>query len=154
MAISLSSPVTGATVTGLTTPTYTTAVDQPPNNYSKQWMVTAKGGTQTNVDVHSASRPFTFTASRPSSIKILANVDSNNVLRAVPVNTYTFRTRKGVTPLSGQMSRLSQGVTSFSVPAGSDTADPNNLAANVSFHIGCLWQQSSGVSDTLLSGSI
>lgn len=154
MAISLSSPVTGATVSGLTSPTYTVAVDQPPNAYSKQYAVTALGGTQTNVDVSSASRPFTFTFSRPSNVRVLAAVDPTNVLRVVPVNTYTARTRKGVTPLAGQMSRLFQVVTTFGVPAGSDLADPNNLAAGVSLHVGALTQQASGIVDSLKSASI
>ena len=62
MAISLTSPITGAAVTGLTSPTYTVAVDTPPNTWSKQWAVTALGGTQTGVDTSSsASRPFTLT---------------------------------------------------------------------------------------------
>lgn len=154
MAISLSSPVTGATVTGLTSPTYTVAADQPPNAFSKQWAVTALGGTQTSVDASSASRPFTFTFSRPSNVRILAAVDPTNVLRAVPINTYTARTRKGVTPLAGQMSRLFQSVSQFGVPAGSDLADPNNIAAGVSFHVGTLSQQASGIVDSLKSGSI
>lgn len=154
MAISLSSPVTGATVTGLTSPTYTVAVDQAPNSFSKQWSVTALGGTQTNVDVSSASRPFTFTFQRPQNVRILASVDATNVLRAVPINTYVGRTRKGVTPLAGQMARLYQVVTSFGVPAGSDIADPNNLAAGTSFHIGCLSQVASGIVDSLKSASI
>ncbi len=154
MAISLSTPVTGATASGLTSPTYTVAADQAPNAFSKQWAVTATGGTQTGVDVSSASRPFTFTFSRPANVKVLAAVDVTNVLRVVPINTYTARTRKGVTPLAGQMSRLFQVVTNFGVPAGSDLADPNNLAAGVSLHIGALSQVSSGIVDSLKSGSI
>jgi hypothetical protein len=154
MAISLSSPVTGAAATGLTSPTYTVAVDQPPNAYSKQWAVTALGGTQTNVDISSASRPFTFTFGRPANVKVLAAVDVTNVLRVVPINTYTARTRKGVTPLAGQMSRMFQVVTNFGVPAGSDLADAVNLAAGCSLHIGALSQLSSGIVDSLKSASI
>lgn len=154
MAISLSSPVTGATVAGLTSPTYTVLADQPPNAYSKQWYVSALGGTQTSVDASSASRPFTFTFSRPANVRILAAVDTTGVVRVVPVNHYTARTRKGVTPLAGQMSRLSQVVTDFGVVAGSDLADPNNVGAAVSMHIGALWQLSSGIADTLKTASL
>lgn len=154
MAISLSSPVTGAAVTGLTSPTYTVAADQAPNTYSKQWYVSALGGTQTGVDVSSASRPFTFTFSRPANVRVLAAVDVTNVVRVVPINTYTARTRKGVTPLAGQMSRLMQVVTTFGVVAGSDLADPNNIAAPVSMHVGALSQLASGIVDTLKSASL
>lgn len=52
MTISLTTPVTGAAQTGLTSPTYTHVVDTPPNAYTKQYAVTALGGTQTGVDVH------------------------------------------------------------------------------------------------------
>lgn len=154
MAISLTSPVTGSSATGLTSPTFTVAVDQPPNAYSKQWAVTALGGTQPNVTTSSASRPFTFTFSRPSNVRVLAAVDPTNVLRVIPINTYTARTRKGVTPLAGQMSRLMQIVTTFAVPAGADLADPTNLAAAVSLHLGASSQQSSGIVDSLISASI
>lgn len=152
MAISPSSPVSGATVPGLTSPTYTLTADKAPNAYSSQWAVTAKGGTQTNVDTSSASRPFTFTFQRPANVRILAAVDQNNVLRVVPVNNYVARTRKGVTPLAGQMSRIMMIETSFGVPAGSDLADPDNLAAGVSLHVGLLSQMSSGIVDTLKTG--
>jgi hypothetical protein len=52
------------------------------------------------------------------------------------------------------MSRLFQSVTQFGVPAGSDLADPNNIAAGVSMHVGALSQQAAGIVDSLKSGSI
>jgi hypothetical protein len=150
MSVSLTTPVTGAAVTGFTAPTYTVAVDTPPNTWSKQWAVTAIGGTQTGADTSSAaSRPWTITAYRPSSIKTLNAIDTTGVLRVVGFNTYGVLTRKGMTPLAGQASRTAQMRSEFSIPAGADTADVPNIKAAVSSHIGVLNQQSAGLADTL-----
>jgi len=153
MAIAISSPVTGSTVPGFTSPTYTVAVDTPPNTWSKQWAVTAVGGMQSGVDTaSSASRPFTLTAYRPQSLKTLNAVDVTGVVRSVGVNTYGLLLRKGMTPLSGQASRTGMFRAEFGVPAGADTADQPNIKAAVSAFIGALNQQSSGIADTLLTG--
>jgi len=154
MAVSLSSPVTGAPVTGFTTPTYTVAADQAPDaSNGKQWYVSALGGTQTGATVHSVASPFTGTMTRP---KVFRNLGKANpvtaVIADVPRNVYGFLTRKGMTPLAGQPYVVGLNRTYFEVPAGVDTADAPNLKAGVSFHIGCLWQQSSGIADSLLTG--
>jgi hypothetical protein len=150
MAISLTSPITGAAVTGFTTPTYTISVDTPPNTWSKQWAVTAIGGTQTGADTSSAaSRPWTLTAYRPASVKSLNAVDSTGVLRVVPFNTYGLLLRKGMTPLAGQASKTAQFRAEFAVPAGADSADIPNIKAAVSSFVGALSQQSAGIADTL-----
>jgi len=41
MTFALSSPVTGAAQTGLTSPTYTVTADTPPDANAKQYAVTA-----------------------------------------------------------------------------------------------------------------
>ncbi len=153
MAISLTSPITGAAVTGLTSPTYTIAVDTPPNTWSKQWAVTALGGTQTGVDTSSsASRPFTITCYRPQSLKTLNTVDSTGVVRVVGFNTYGLLLRKGMTPLAGQASKTAQFRAEASVPAGADTADQPNINAATSAFIGALWQSADGFATTLRTG--
>lgn len=153
MAISLTSPITGSAITGFTAPTYTVASDTPPNAWSKQWAVTAIGGTQAGVDSAStASRPWTLTAYRPQNIRVLNAVDSNNQLRQVAMNEYGLLERKGMTPLAGQASKTALFRGSFAVPAGSDTADQANIKGAVSCFIGALNQQSNGIADTLITG--
>lgn len=155
MAISLSSPVTGATVTGLTSPTYSVAVDQPPNSYSKQWYVSAIGGTQTGVDLSStANKPWTFTFSRPASIKTLNAVDVSGVVRSVGYNVYEMLMRRGFLPLAGQAVRVSNWKAQFPILVGSDAADAANIRAGVSSFIGVLNQQANGLSDSFISGSL
>lgn len=153
MSFNPSSPVAGGPQAGLTSPTYTLAVDTPPAYNAKQYAVTALGGTQPGVDVHSITRPFTLTQFRPSSPKILGRMNPvTGVISDVPVNTYTTLTRKGVTPLAGQASRVAQAKTDLLIPAGSDVADQSNLRAMLSLHFGAIWQQSGGIGDLVITG--
>lgn len=156
MSFTLSSPVTGGAQTGLTSPTYTLAADTAPTNAGKQYAVTALGGTQTGVDTSSTpSKPFTITLSRPATLRTLAAVDPvTGALRSVPRNVYTIRTRKGVIPLVGQAAVPMQIVTTIEVPAGADSADPANIRAALSLHIGSLNQASASVGDTSVTGVI
>jgi len=154
---SLTTPVTGAAIAAFTSPTYTVAVDTvPPTVAAKAWTVTAIGGTQAGVDASSsASKPWNCVFSRPPQIKYLSAIDPNSgQLRAVPINEYRFTSNKGVLPLAGQPARAMKIVTSFGQVAGSDLADAANVKAGVSFHVGCLAQQSSGIADSLLTASI
>jgi len=154
MTVSVTSPVTGSAIASFTSPTYTVVADTPPNASSKQYAVTAIGGTQAGVDASgTASKPWTVTISRPPNIKALTTIDpSTGQLRSVPINEYSVLTRKGLTPLSGQPAKTALFRSTFGVPAGADTADLPNIKAGVSFHIGTLNQVSSGLADTLGSG--
>jgi hypothetical protein len=155
MSISLSSPVTGATVTGLTSPTYSVAVDQAPNSYSKQWYVSGIGGTQTSVDASStASKPWTFTFTRPPVLKSLNTVDVTGVLRQVGFNNWEYLMRKGMIPLSGQAPRVCNWRSTLPVLVGADSADSANIRAAVSSYVGVLNQQASGLADSMVTGSL
>jgi len=155
MTISVSSPVTGATVTGLTSPTYSVVADQPPNAYSKQWYVSAIGGTQASVDSAStASKPWTFTFTRPAVLKALNAVDVTGVLRQVGYNTYEYLMRRGLLPQTGQAPRVCNWRSSFPVLVGADVADSANIRAAVSSYVGVLNQQASGLADSMITGSL
>jgi len=155
MSISLTSPVTGSAQTGFTSPTYTVVADTAPGTNGKQWAVSALGGTQALVRVHSASDPFTITFERPATIRQAPIVNPvTGVVGNVPRNTYKVRTRKGVIPVTGQNPQVFLQTTVCDVPAGADLADPANVRAGSSLHIGSSWQQSAGWGDTLLSAVI
>lgn len=155
MAFSPSSPVTGASQTGFTSPTYTVVSDTAPDVNGKQYAVTALGGTQAGVTSHSVSSPFTFTFWRPKSFKTLGPVDpSTGELRNVPMNVWKMIIRKGVTPLAGQSTRNAMISITTEIPAGADTADPANIRALHSFAIGVLSQQAAGIGDTVVSGVV
>lgn len=152
MTFALTSPITGTAQTNLTSPTYTLTADTPPNVNAKQWVVSALGGTQTGVTAHSVAAPFSVSMFRPQNPQVLAPVNSAGVLTRVPVNTYKVITRKGVLPLAGQAYKNLLITTVIEVPAGSDTADPANIRAALSAHIGALSQQSAGIGDTTVQG--
>lgn len=148
-----SSPVTGGAQTGLTSPTYTLTADLAPSNVGEQFAVTALGGTQTGVEAHSVSSPFTLTMERPAQFRQIGPVNpSTGVVSNVPRNTFKIRVRKGVEPLSGQSHQNLVAELKISVPAGADTADPESIRAAMSLLFGTLWAESSDLGDTLIDG--
>lgn len=155
MTINSDGVITGQAQTGLASPTYTTTADVAPSANGKQWAITALGGTQTNVDSHSVSKPFTVTAFKPSVMRQLGTPNPvTGVVTSVPRNTYKIITRKGVNPLSGQPNATMLVTTSIEVPAGSDTVDPEDVRAALSLHFGFLVENSAGIGDTCVSGVI
>jgi hypothetical protein len=155
MSWTLTTPITGAAQTGFTSPTYTHVADVAPDINGKQVAITALGGTQAGVTAHSVASPFTITFVRPKVFRVLGKPNPvTGLVKDVPRNTYKTITRKGVLPLAGQPYANLQITTIVEVPAGSDTADPANLRAALSAHIGALSQQSAGVGDTTVSGVI
>lgn len=155
MPLSPASPITGAPGTGLTSPTYTVTADAPPAPNSKQWYVSALGGTQTGVTVSSVDKPFTFTVYKPQTFRRLIAVNPvTGVLPSVGRNVHTLLTRKGALPLAGQQSQLILIKTEVSIPVGCEANDFPALAAAMSGHIGLLWDQSNEWGDALAAGSI
>jgi hypothetical protein len=85
MTVSVTSPVTGSAQTGLTSPTFTLTTDVAPDVNGKQWVVTALGGTQTGVSVHSVASPFSLTFWRPKISRILGQPNINTgIIANVP----------------------------------------------------------------------
>jgi len=155
MTMSLTSPVTGAAQTGFTSPTYTLTSDIAPSPNGKQYAVTGLGGTQTGVDAHSASKPFTISVFKPQQIKTLPAANPiTGIIKAVPVNTYKVITRKGAVPAVNQISQIARITTVIDVPAGTDTYEPEELRAMLSAHIGGLTQMSAELGNTLVTGII
>jgi len=155
MSFAPTSPITGATVAGLTSPTYTIVTDVAPSINGKQYAVTALGGTQTNVDVNTVSKPFSISFFRPAVLKVLPQASPvTGVIKSVPMNTYKLITRKGVQPAANQSAMTARITTVIEVPAGSDTYEPEDLRALISSHFGVGSQQASGIADTIVSGVI
>lgn len=155
MSFTPSSPVTGAAVTGLTTPTYTLVADIAPNQNGKQYAVSALGGTQTGVDVNTVSKPFTLTFFRPPVLRVLPQANPvTGIIRDVPMNVYKLITRKGASPAVNQNPIVARITTTIEVPAGTDTYEPEELRAMLSLHAGTIWAQASGIADTVVSGVI
>lgn len=155
MAFAPTSPITGSSQTGLTSPTYSIMADSAPDVNGKQYYIAALGGTQPSVLAHTVAAPFTVSMFRPKALKTLNPVNPvTGVLRSVPMNTYKVITRKGVLPLAGQSYKTAVLKTEFDVPAGSDLADPISLRAAISAHIGLLTQISASLGDSVLTGTL
>lgn len=153
MSFAPASPVTGAAVTGLTTPTYTIVTDVAPNVNGKQYAVTALGGTQTGVDVNTVSKPFSVTFFRPAVLRTLPQANPvTGIIKNVPVNTYKLITRKGALPSASQTAMVARITTIIEVPAGTDTYEPEEIRAMISAHFGVGWAQADGISQTVLTG--
>lgn len=153
MSFNPSSPVTGAAVAGLTSPTYTLTTDVAPNINGKQYAVSALGGTQTGVDVNTVSKPFSVTFFRPSTLRALPQANPlTGVIKNVPINTYKLITRKGAAPSANQAPMTARITTIIEVPAGTDTYEPEDLRAMLSLHFGVGYAQASGISDTIVTG--
>lgn len=155
MSFNPASPVTGAAVAGLTSPTYTLTTDVAPNINGKQFAITALGGTQTGVDTNTVSKPFSVSFFRPAVLRTLPQANPvTGIIKNVPVNTYKLITRKGVLPAANQVAINARITTIIEVPAGSDTYEPEDLRAMISNHFGVGWAQASGIADTVVSGII
>lgn len=153
MTVNVTSPVTGSAQTGFTAPTYTLTTDIAPDINGKQWAVTALGGTQTGVTVHSASSPFTISVFRPKVYKALGTPNpTTGVISNVPKNTYKFIVRKGMVPLTGQNPQVMVATLTMDVPAGADTASPAEIRGALSALIGSVTQISAGLGDTEVTG--
>jgi hypothetical protein len=152
MTVSLTTPVTGSAQTGFTSPTYTVVIDTPPNAYSKQWAVTALGGTQANVDVHGASKPFTITFQKPATVRSAPVPNpTTGVMGNSPRNTYSVLVRKGAVPGTNQNPQTMVLRCDFGVIAGTDLVEPEDIRAALSLLIGSLSQQSAGLGDLLVT---
>lgn len=134
MSLNPTSPLTGVAITGLTNPTYSIADDVTENGYAKQWYVTALGGTQTGVNIHSISDPFTLRTQRPANLAAVKLNSAGLVLGTVPKNTFKSVVRKGVLVAVGSARREVATLRLLEdIPAGCEVADPLAVAAMYSF---------------------
>lgn len=152
MTWSPDSSITGGTVTGLTSPTYTLADDTAPVVNAKQKTCTALGGTQGSASANTASRPFTATFYKPAAIKPLPTANAITGLRGqVPNNQYKLIVRKGGYAEADVPVTAIVRLT-IDVPAGMETYNADEIRALVSFLVGVLNEESADLADTLLTG--
>jgi hypothetical protein len=153
MAFSPSSPVTGTAQTGLTSPTYTLTADQPPVSHSKQYAVTALGGTQTGVEVHAMSQPFTLAMFRPAVPKTIGVPNpADGVIRNIPRNVSKVIVRKGVNVAADQAPVTAVFTLTCDIPAGADVYDPESVRAALSCLFGACSSTSAGIGDSVVNG--
>lgn len=157
MSLNPSSPITGAAVTGLTSPTYTYTEDSTDQN-SRKFVVTALGGTQTGVEVHSIGSPFFLQVSRQPQLKSLPKPNNLGIYPSIPVNEFRIKGVKGAT-VNGSVAGVSSETLCtldcrLRVPAGVElsTNDPEELKALLSFLCGFMFSNASGIYDLASTG--
>lgn len=155
MAFSPSSPVTGGPQTGFTSPTYTLVLDSPPDLNAKQYYVSAIGGTQVGVTVHSAGNPFTVSMFKPKVYKALGSPNpSTGIVSNVPTNTWKTILRKGAVPAAGQPIKPIILTLVQELPAGVENYSPAELRAAYSALFGIVWGNSAALGDTVIQGVV
>jgi hypothetical protein len=146
------SSITGAAITGLTNPTYTLASDLAPDSNSRQYVITALGGTQTDVRASTAGDPFTLTVRKQPYKSLPARNPVNGSYGNVPRNRVEMILRKGMEIDSD--GTLQTGIFRLisELPAGCEQNDVANIRAAVSFLIGLLYEEADDYDDSLISG--
>jgi len=143
--------VTGAAMTGFTSPTYTLTADTAADDNARQSAVTVIGGTQTGVGAHSVSLPFTVTETRPRTLRTLGRPNLNGLIQNVGRNTYKRIIRKGAYPLSGQPAQTLISRTEYEISAGVELNDQPNLKAMLCFEAGYVSANAIGRFDTFVN---
>lgn len=155
MTWSPDSSISGSAQTGLTTPTYTLATDLAPDANSRQYVVTALGGTQTNVRASTAGDPFTATIRKDRTYKSLpARNPVTGAYGNVPKNKTEILCRKGVYIDSDSTVQVANLRIIAELPAGSEVSDAVNIRALCSFALGLLAEESADYGDSLVTGII
>lgn len=158
MAFSPTSPITGAAVTGLTTPTMTFVEDQAPNGNQRKFVVTQLGGTQTGCEVHSNASPYYVLVTRPAQSKPLPRINpQTGQYVSVPKNEYRVQFFKGATIGSTvPQEDVILMDARFRVPAGIDLAanDTEELKTLLSFIGGFFYSNASGLYDLITTNLI
>lgn len=150
---SITSPLTGAAISGLTSPTFTFVEGKGPTLRSKQYSVSNLGGTQTGVSVHSIANPFTLTFTAPTRLRALpAPNPQTGVVKSIPTNVYKQVARKGVVPYAGAIPVPARAIHILEVPAGAETNDPTSLKSLLSMSGGAWNTTLNGIFDTAVSG--
>jgi len=153
MTVLISSPVTGAAITGLTSPTHTLTADTPPDANAKQYVVTTLGGTQTNARTHTLSDPFSITVWKPKVPKALpAKNPISNAYPSVPMNQYAVIVRKGVYIDSSNTLRQATIRLNIDIPAGADASDAVNIKSAMSLLGGVMFAEGDDFSDLVVKG--
>jgi hypothetical protein len=151
-----SSPVTGTSLSGLTTPTYTIVPDTAPGLNGKQWAVSALGGTQTGVAPNSVGAPFTATYSRPTSFRTASDgvLSAQGIIADCPTNRFKRIVRKAVNVNDEGGSAIMWIETTYHVPVNSTIADPTGVKACMSFDGGLASQDYDDWFDAIHQGTL
>jgi hypothetical protein len=155
MSTTIPATVTGVNIALLSSMVLTVAASSAPETNAKRSIVTGlTSGTAANVRFHTVSDPFDITVWAPKQPKALPAPNQNGVYPPIPMNKHAIVIRKGLRPASGVASVTSTLSIGFEVPAGAESYDSANLAAQLSAAAGWLNVLADDLYDNSLTGSV
>lgn len=148
-----SSPITGAAITShLTSPTFTVSSTSGPDVNTKAVIVTALGGTQANVGVHSVDANYSLIYSWPKVWKTIGAVVATVAGRiAAPKNRCTSTLKKSVSISTTAVDDVLVRIEVV-VPAGAALFDPNSVASAISAAAGHFYADADDIAACMISG--
>lgn len=148
-----SSPITGAPCTDyLTSPTYTVSATSGPVQNSRSAVVTALGGTQANVGVHSVDGPFQIIYTWPNPFKTVGQLVAGLFGKvSVPKNKAVLTLKKN-TSVSSEAADDTLIRIEVIVPVGSALFAPNEVAAAISCAAGVFYADADEIAKTMIAG--
>lgn len=141
MSINLVGPTAAITTNNVIAGTYTFAEDMANDNRTRVYVVSAIGGTQTGVNLHTVDAPKQVMFKRPAQFlqPSAFNTVSGRYGR-VPKNVTRVIGRGSCNVAAGQV-EIIQMSTDIGIPAGGVTFDRANVEASVAMYIAALWDQ-------------
>lgn len=144
---------TGASIVGITSPTYGMILDVATEPQAKQFAVGSLGGTQTGVLSHSSTSPFISTIKPPRRYKALGKANpTTGIISSIPNNEHKIVTVKGVVPYVGALTVKAVMTTTIVIPAGAEMNDRQNIKAMLSLHVGLLKDYLSDLENLIATG--
>lgn len=135
----ISSPVTGAAVTGLTSPAFT-LVGVNSDYRTRKYYVSQLGGTQPGVVPHNIAKPFTIEVQRPATIKYpsASVLDTVGNISTVPKNRFDVKTEKGIDVNAAGGVGVSYAGAYASIPVNGTVQDLMSIKSQLSLTVGTL----------------
>lgn len=148
--LSPDSSITGGTEAAFTTPTYTLTSDSAPEALSRLWIVSALGGTQTDVRSHSGGDPFRLLVRRFPYRVLPPKNPNNGAYGSVPNNKAEIIVTKGLKIDSAGTIRNGEVRITVSLPAGCEVNDPKNVRALGCFSLGLWTEEAQDFNDSMI----
>lgn len=152
MSILLTGPTTASTTPVITGGTYTFVPDLPADNRSRVAVISAVGGTQTGVSIHTAEAPKQFITKRPASIAQPSGFNTTTGRYSKVPKNVTRVIFRGSAKVSANQWEVIPITLDLPIPAGAESFDRANVDASVLAFITGLYDQRVQICQALYDG--
>jgi len=152
MSISLAGPTTATTTAALTAATYSFVSDMANDNRSKVFVMSAKGGTQTGVNIHTVDSPKYVVFKRPAQFQQASGYNTvSGKYSRVPKNVTRVVGKGSCNVTASQIESIPMEL-SIGVPAGGPTFDRVNVEASILMFLSGIWDQREEIVQAVYDG--